>query len=356
MFHAMLRRAPHHDRKPPSPEAATVAEDRAVNPRTGSLLKESYLLFGSVYLVLSLINLRVKLLLTPAWYDGTLERNHQLLLNFSYTNNEQSRLLQFYLPEILARLFPLSVPDAYLVQRWSFTLLAFCCFHHYLRRWFGSELAFAGVLLLACVMPLTYFNHLQESAPLLALTFLLALWAIRDRRTLVYTGVLLVGAVNNETMLFLPAVHFFHGFRNWKVKSLGPLLLRTVACALPAYLAVGVIRYLNRDRPHLGGAWHLPDNVVGILRGLVASPIDWWETSYLYLFFVYGVLWVFAWRRFADKPLFLQRSLLTVPLFIIPHLVTGIILEVRQMLPLAFIIIPAALFALFRSRQGSPQP
>ena len=79
----------------------------------------------------------------------------QLLLNFSYTNNEQSRLLQFYVPEILARLFPLSVPDAYLVQRWGFTLVAFCCFHHYLRRWFGSELAFAGVLLLACVMPLT---------------------------------------------------------------------------------------------------------------------------------------------------------------------------------------------------------
>ena len=34
-------------------------------------------------------------------------------------------------------------------------------------------------------MPLTYFNHLQESAPLLALTILLALWAIRARRTLV---------------------------------------------------------------------------------------------------------------------------------------------------------------------------
>ena len=57
-------------------------------------------------------------------------------------------------------------------------------------------------------MPLTYFNHLQESAPLLALTFLLALWAIRERRTLVYTSVLFVGAFNNETMLFLPASTF----------------------------------------------------------------------------------------------------------------------------------------------------
>ena len=325
-----------------------------MNPRTGSLLKESFLIFGSIYLILSLINLRVKLFLTPAWHSGTLEQNHQLLLNFSYTNNEQSRLLQFYVPEVLVRLFSLSVPDAYLVQRWGFTFLTFCCFHYYLRRWFSSDLAFAGVLLLGCVMPLTYFNHLQESAPLLVLTFLLALWAIRERRTLVYTGVLLVGAVNNETMLFLPAVYFFHGFQNWKVKSLWRLSLRTIVCALPAYLAVGGIRYINRDRPHLGGAWHLPDNVDGMLRGLVASPVDYWETAYLYIFFVFGLLWIFAYRKFKDKPMFLQRSLLTVPLFVIPHLVTGIILEVRQMLPLSFIIIPAALYYLFRSRESSP--
>ena len=126
----MFRRAPNHDRKSRSPDAATSTEGDTVNPRTRSLLKESFLIFGSVYLVLSLINLRVKLLLTPAWHSGTLEQNHQLLLSFSYTNNEQSRLLQFYVPEFLVRLFPLSVPNAYLVQRWGFTFLAFCCFHY----------------------------------------------------------------------------------------------------------------------------------------------------------------------------------------------------------------------------------
>ena len=46
--------------------------------------------------------------------------------------------------------------------------------------------------------------------------------------------------------------------------------------------------------------------MVGILRGLVVSPIDWWETSYLYLFFVFGVLWVFAWRRLRWSTLALQ--------------------------------------------------
>jgi hypothetical protein len=36
-----------------------------------------------------------------------------------------------------------------------------------------------------------------------------------------------------------------------------------------------------------------------------------------------------------------------VPLFVVSHLVTGIVREVRQMVPLAFVIIPAAMLWLF---------
>lgn len=56
----------------------------------GELLK-----FGSVYFFMSLINLRLKLSLAPAWFDGSLISNHQLLLAFKYANNEQSRLLRY---------------------------------------------------------------------------------------------------------------------------------------------------------------------------------------------------------------------------------------------------------------------
>jgi hypothetical protein len=36
-----------------------------------------------------------------------------------------------------------------------------------------------------------------------------------------------------------------------------------------------------------------------------------------------------------------------VPFFIAAHLATGIITEIRQMLPLGFIIIPMALFSIY---------
>jgi hypothetical protein len=308
---------------------------------------EELLKFGSVYVFMALINLRVKLSMTGAWFDGTLLDNHQHLLAFQYMNNEQSRLLQFYIPETFHRLLGLSIIHAYILQRWLFVLLAFICFHFYLRKWFDSKLAFAGVLSLAAIMPLSYFNDLQESSPLLLLTFLLALWAIREHRTVWYMVILTIGAVNNETMLILPAVFFFYNFKSFEPKHLLRLSLTTLGTSLPAYAVEGLIRYINRDRPHLGGAWHWPDNIKGMWGQLGTFPLDYWAASYFYFLFIFGAFWLYAFLRYSKKPLFLQRAALMIPLFIFAHLLTGIFHEVRQMLPLSFIIIPMALFYLF---------
>lgn len=315
--------------------------------------------FGLIYLVLALINLRAKLVVTPAWFNGTLESNHELLLQFQYTNNEQSRLFQFYIPELFGEVFGLSIPHAYILQRWLFVFLAFVLFHFYLREWFDKRLAFAGVALMSAVMPLTYFNHLQESAPLLLVTFVLGLWAIRVKRPILYTAILTFGAINNETMLTLPAVFAFYYFKDWRFKSLLRLGLATVVTSLPAFLVVGAIRYVNRDRPHLGGAWHWPDNISNIQQSLSAHPLDYWGTHFLYIFFIFGALWLYSVLRYSDKPLFLRRALLMIPFFIVGHLLTGIIREVRQMVPLSYIIIPAAFFYLFqlgRADDAVPAP
>src|SRR5262245_64222774 len=77
--------------------------------------------FVPVYFFLSLINLVLKLRATKDdWFNGRLDENHQKLLAFEYTNNEQSRLLQFLIPESFVRFFGLSVQHAYMVQRWLF--------------------------------------------------------------------------------------------------------------------------------------------------------------------------------------------------------------------------------------------
>ena len=310
-------------------------------------LSKELLKFGSVYFFIALIELQAKLSVTHAWFDGTLVDNHRRLLAYQYFNNEQSRLLQFYIPEAFSRVFGLSVIHAYILQRWLFVFVAFVCFHAYLKRWFDNRLAFAGVMSLAAIMPLSYFNDLQESSALLMVTFLLGLWAIRDHRTGLYTLVLTIGAINNETMLFLPSVYFFYNYKDLAWRRLSKLILLTVGTSLPAFLVVGTIRYINRNRPHLGGAWHLPDNVAGVLSGLKVMPLDYWSNTYLYLFFLFGAFWVFAFLRYSRKPLFLRRAALMVPFFLVGHFLTGRIHEARQLVPLSYIIIPMAFFYLF---------
>ena len=311
------------------------------------IYKKEVFQFSLVYLFCAIIQLRAKLAVTPAWFNGKLEENHSLLLQFLYTNNEQSRLLQFGIPEFFHRFFGLTIVDAYILQRVLFTFAAFVCFHVYLRKWFDRQVAFAGVIFLAAIMPLTYYNHLQESAPMLLLTFLLTLWAIRERRVFLYVMLLVVGALNNETVLILSSVYFFYNIRSWRIVQLCRISLASVATCLPAFAVSALMRYVTRERPHLGGAWHLPGNLVNIADQIFWSPIDWWRAEYLYVFLIFGAFWFYAFCRWNQAPLFLKRASLMIPLFITCHMLTGIIREARQMLPLSFIVIPLALCYLF---------
>jgi hypothetical protein len=306
---------------------------------SGRVLKREAIVFGLIYIWLSWIDLRVKLYTTPAWFDGTLIHNHHLLLRFSYTNNEQSRLLQFYVPELFHKILKLSIEHAYMLQRFLFVFLVFICFHAFLRRWFDARVTFCGVLLLAAIIPFTFHaGDLQESSSLLLLTFLLGLWTIREDRKLLMAVVFLIGGINNETMLILPLVYLLYNFVDPDVRRLVILCRNTLLISLPMVIAVGTIRYINWDRPVLGGGWHFPDNVEGLLAV---------NTQYWGFLFTFGVLWVYALLRYERKPLFLRRAFLMIPFFIAAHVVTGIITEVRQMLPLGFIVIPMALYYIY---------
>lgn len=311
-----------------------------------------FFLFGSVYFFLSLIVLRDKLLLTPAWFDGTLENNHNLLVQFSYSNNEQSRILQFLIPELFHRLFSLRIEDAYILQRWLFVMLAFLGFHFYMRKWFSPSASFAGVLFLAAVFPLTNQDDLQESAPLLLLTFLGGLWAIRDDNIPALTIISIIGGLNNETMLALPLVYLSYHYQGSKIGDLVTLFRKTALISLPLVLSVGTVRFINRDRPALVELWQLPDNINGVWRQLSAFDLlHLYDASFLYVFFIFGVLWIYAFIGYRELPLFLRRASLIVPLFVLAHFVAGYITEVRLMLPLSGIIVPMALGFLFPSER-----
>jgi hypothetical protein len=329
------------------------------------LKKKEFWVFSSIYFFISFIELTIKLRAAySTWFDGRLAENHNLLWNFQYYNNEQSRLLQWVIPQAIVKITHISIPHAYMVQRFAFVFLAFLCFHYYMRKWLSPGDSFAGVAFLAAVMPLTYGGDLQESAPLLMLLFVLGLWTIREYKILLFELVLIIGSITNETILILTAVYFFYLFQWVHPKKINSrnvvefftLVGRTILIALLPFAITISVRYITRDRPHLGGDILLwSSNWQQVWNALINTHIfDVFESDYLFFILLFSVFWLYALLGYRTSGLFLQRAFWMVPLFLLAHFITGKINESRQMIPLGFILIPMGLsFVLSKAFEKS---
>ena len=316
--------------------------------------EKEFWVFSPIYFFFSFVQLTLKLQDTYfVWFRGKLTENHLLLWKFEYFNNEQSRVLQWAIPQAIMKFTHLQVPQAYIVQRFVFVFLAFLCFHYYLRKWLTPGESFAGVAFLAVVMPITYQGDLQESAPLLMLLFVLGLWTIRENKVLLLELVLLVGSITNETMLVLPAVYFFYHIRWSHPKNIGSqsatefirLVGRTLMIALLPFAIAAALRYITRDRPHLGGDIILWSTNLEMLWNAIRNIqlFELYRSHYLFFILLFSVFWLYALLGYRRSGLFLQRASWMIPLFIIAHLITGKIEESRQMIPLGYILIPMGL-------------
>lgn len=271
---------------------------------------------------------------SPSWSNGTLEYVHKQLAALDYVNNEQSRVLQWGIPQLIVQATGIEVRHAYALQRLVFTTLALFVFHGFVLRWLRPGAALACAALYAVFITFSAQNDLQESAPLLGLTFCAGLWALRERKDMLFAAIVWVGSLNNETMLFLiPLFALVHLERDtWLRVSVRALIL-----GLPALLTVAVIRYMTRDLAYLGGGWHPAENIRSLGTVLV----------------FFGPFWLLAVWRYGQLPRFLQRCILAIPLFLLPNLLIGIISETRLLLPLTFTIIPAALWTLWPEERAA---
>jgi hypothetical protein len=307
------------------------------------------LVFTPIYFFLSLTNLVLKLRMTPDWTNGILVNNHNALMAFQYFNNEQSRLFQFLIPEFIHCFLSLSIVNSYAINRLLFVFMAFVVFHFFLRKWFDQAVSFAGVLIMSGSMAITFtIGDLQESAPLLMLFFILGLWAIREKKDYLFCILLIFGGgLTNETMLVLAAGYFFYRLPSIKFFDMLKTGIRTGLIALPAFSIQGVIRYINRGRPHLEDAYHLPDNLLGIWSEFLHPSRSLLHGKYIYPILIYFIFWIYAFLGYSKSPPFLKSVFWIIPFFVAAHLITGKISEARQLIPLAFIIIPMAFFFIF---------
>lgn len=260
----------------------------------------------------------------PAWH-------FRMVGGFAPAPN-QYRPLTPALAELLRSLMPGgSLIASYYAIRSLTTGFALFCFDRYLRAWFSATAAAAGALCLAAIIPFTYLRVVQESDPINLLVFVLAFWALAQRRDLLLIPLVLVGTLNRETVAMIPALYLIV---RWGRER--PLRLAWRAAALAASWAVvygGMLLAYGRREYYC--------DVVMLARNVSAA------LPTLYVLLTFGALWVLAYVPRAQAPEMLRRALWLVPPYLALHYVLAMVDEVRLYLPLAPIIIPLSWYVLF---------
>jgi hypothetical protein len=253
----------------------------------------------------------------------------------------QYRMLTPWLAEALRSLIPnRDLLGAYFLIRALATWLALWLLDRYLRTWFAASAAVGGALLLAALIPLTYYRVVQESDPVNLAVVVAGFLAVSrrpqagesDRAWLWLIPLMLVGTLNRETTAMLPAVYFLG---RWREEPTARVLTRAgllAACWGAVY--GGLLWHYGRK------AYYTEPFMLGANLG------SWLPTTFALLFF--GALWVLpflALRR--HPPTLLRRTIWLLPPFVALQYLVGVVQEVRLFLPLAPIIIPLAWWWLF---------
>ncbi len=257
---------------------------------------------------------------------------HAEMINATAPAPNQYRPLTPWIAELIRLLLRTSyIPLPYFIVRAAFTALSLFFFDRYLRTWFRPGAAAAGALALAAILPFTYFKVIQESDTFNLLIFILALRAIALERDRLLIPLILIGTVNRETTLMIPAIYFL---ARWKTEPLGRLIVRSLLLVGCWIIVYGSIRMAYGARPYYCEVFTLRRN----LR-------TWFPT--LHLVVLYGALWVIAFVGAKRGPTMLRRALRLLPPYIVLHYFVAIVTEVRLFLPFAPIVIPLAWFAIF---------
>ena len=220
-------------------------------------------------------------------------------------------------------------------------LLALVALHVLLRSWFSPRTALAGVAAAAALLPITFTNSWAhpDTFPDLAL-FALGCHFVVQQRALPLAGVLLVGMLNRETTGFLL---LFWTLAHWRtVRTTGgaaTLLLLFAVCA-GVYLTLRWARGWETYRLVM-----IAENLQ-MLKVLPPGFDPYTRVAGYFWLVLLGPSTFFAWRglRRPGAPPIFRASLVTAATFFVVAWLFAAIIEVRVLVPLVPLVLPAALY------------
>ena len=249
---------------------------------------------------------------------------------------DQYRFLTFFLAELLVRL-GLPVTGAHSLLRLLFTSASLYVFYRYLAGWFSAMTSLLGFFMLAAILPFSYlFYRMQVTDPLNLLIFILALWAMRDRRDLALYPLVAVGMLNREAVILIPILYACVRAGVAPLRSWLPHALALALLAAGIYAGLRLVFGLRE--PYAGSG-------LASLLGCWRFNAGHWA-GWVQLLAFFNLALIFAWRGLSRSPIFLRRALWIVPIFMAIHFSVGHLREIRLYLPLVPILVPLTLMAL----------
>jgi len=331
----------------PNKKDGKTAKAKAMNSGSGNPFQGIYDFFDRrlhryepKWLPISLIYLALAFITGYANYKaGGAPRNewHQAMFELSPDMGAPSiyRIFPTFLAEAVHVLLGISPRGAYMLTGAIFVFLAMCVFHVFLKKWFSTEITMIGTMFTFAALPLTYGYITQPSDPFNMLIFALGFLVIRDRKDPWLIPIILIGTTNRETTLFLVMAYFFYTMD-------GKNKLKTTAYTVVYGLCWAAV--------YVGIHWWVGPRDYYTDFWMYGKNIHEWYYSLAFPALLLGVFWVLSLMDFNKKPKFLRRSAIIIPPFLVLHFLIANMMEVRLFVTLFYILVPMALFSLFKEK------
>jgi hypothetical protein len=256
------------------------------------------------------------------------------------------RVLAPYLHDYAIRVTGASPLTVWYASRLLWIFLACVFMHAYLRTWFQTEAAVAGVALTAATIPLTFTNSWAhpDHIPELAL-FALGAAAIARRSDVLFGVALAAAALNRETSVFLVLLYAV------VEPPSRSRLLRTVFFGLEWLAIYGGLR-LVRGVEHYD-YWQAARNLADLGMPLPADLYDPYYRAYAYFVVVLFGPMLYLAVKANGAPRFIRAALFVALCVVVVAFLFSNIIETRIFTPLYALVLPGAIFYLFGARAGT---
>jgi hypothetical protein len=337
----------------PTPTLSSESQTNIHAPSSSRLSWQWLLVF---YLWLGIITGAVSFLVRPVKVEEASQLQRTVWTSFgTYKGGTQSdnqifkgTATRIFMPGLMAgvvKVTGLSWPRVFSLLRLLTIVLAYIIFHWYLRGWFSQKLAMLGTLCVAATLPLTFNNFFEYPTDFPELiTFTLGLWCIREKRYGLLCLVIALGTLNRETTVFLPLILLLVEFDR---KNILRLIPKIAAAGFAWLIPLAFLRWWTG----IGAVGVYGDSISHNFQGIAAFAANFNPyNNYLFYLYLFGPLWILPFIYWRREPPFFRRALCSVPAFLIVYsFLGGFWDEPREIINMYPLLLPAGLFALFKS-------